>query len=309
MESNTFDINAWHFVTQAISDLTRNELWEIFFPKGREFTPPSVYFYEDTKDGFFNLFIVESDREKTVYLFGFLSDFIQRSLSFFGLYSHQKNINNLRYVQEQLYETLLIFESLCTLRMTMNWWIIFNPYQQPLDTLRILTDWWLNCFMGGVPLILGADYSGMLSIFINGLIVDFLRNLAITVPYKISEGELLTVDDFKDLSPELGRILKNCGTEIRIFRNLPSIWVENPIPDGLREFWLTKRPSVTEFLINNYYHVGIDVLPNRILKDLSEKAKTDALTTSLSNNLENVSTNLISLKSSIASLDFIHLHL
>ena len=309
MESNTFDINAWHFVTQAISDLTPNELWEIFFPKGREFTPPSVYFYEDYKDGFFNLFIVESDREKTVYLFGFLSDFIQRSLSFCGLYNHQQNINNLRTGQEQFYETLLIFNNLCTLRLTFNWWIIFNPYQQPLDALRILTDWWLNCFTGGVPLILGADYSGIVSVFINGLIEDFLRNLAITVPYKISEGELLTVDDFKDLSPELARIFNKCGTEIRVFRNLPSIWVENPIPDGLREFWLTKRPQVSEFLINNYVELGISVLPNRILKELSEKAKNDALTTSLSNNLENVSTNLISLKSSLASLDFIHLHL
>ena len=193
----------------------------------------------------------------------------------------------------------------------MGWWLFINPYQRPFDYLRTLTDWWLNMFMGAVPLILGTDMSGYISTYINGLVIDYIKNLALVLPYKYSDGELLTEEDFKDLHPTLSNGLERLGcTEVRIFRGLPSIWTENPIPNGLREYWFNKRPNVTEFLITNYYEeLGINFLPNRILKDLLEKSKNDSLSISLLNNFENMSTNLISLKSSILSLDFTHLHL
>lgn len=312
MEFNIIDSDAWHFVTHSISALRNYELWEIMFPKGQPFVPPNILFYEDSTDGFFNIFVVESGRARTTYLYGFLSDFLQNFLNLCGFYNHQKNINNLRTFQEQFYKILLLFDMLCGARLMFGWWLVFNPYQQPFDTVRTITDWWLNAFTGAIPLVLGTDYSSMISQILTGLLIDYLRDLAFILPYKKNEGQLLNEEDFKSLNTELAKVLEKCGTEIRIFRGLPSIWSENPIPNGLREYWFTRRSNVTEFLIQNYYeNLGINFLPNRVLKDLLEKSKNDTLTVSLLNNFENMSTNLISLKNTIFSLDFsdFHLHL
>ena len=184
--------------------------------------------------------------------------------------------------QEQFYKTLLLFDMLCNARLMLGWWLVFNPYQQPFDTLRTITDWWLNMFTGAIPYVVGTDYSSLISQIITGIFIDYLRDLAIILPYKKNEGQLLNEEDFKSLNTELAKVLEKCGTEIRIFRGLPSIWSENPIPNGLREYWFTRRPNVTEFLIQNYYeNLGINFLPNRVLKDLLEKSKNDTLTISL----------------------------
>lgn len=313
-DNNGFDNNAWHFVTQTISGLKTHEIWQLTFPQGPPFTAPKIIFYEDVSpggDGFFNIFVIESDRERTSYLFGFISDFFQNLLNFCGYYNHQANINKLRVIQEQLYELLVIFNNCCSLRLTLGWWLLINPYQRPFDYLRTLTDWWLNMFMGAIPLVIGVDLSSYISMYINGLVIDYFRDLALVLPYRYSDGELLTEEDFKDLHPTISNALERLGcTEVRIFRGLPSIWTENPIPNSLREYWFNKRPDITEFLITNYYkELGINFLPNKILKDLLEKSKNDSVSISLLNNFENMSTNLISLKSNILSLDFTHLHL
>lgn len=314
LNTNIFDNNAWHFVTQTVSDLRTHEILPLAFPAGPPFTVPTIYFYEDANpdgDGFFNMFVIESDRARTKYIFGFLSDFFQNILNLCGAYNHQANINTLRKIQEQLYEILVIFNTCCNLRLTMGWWLLINPYQRPFDFLRTGTDWWLNMFMGSIPLVIGIDLSSAISLYINSIVIDFLRDLALVVPYRYSDGELLTEEGFNDLHPFISKGLQKLGcTEVRVFRGLPSIWTENPIPNGLREYWFTKRPNVTGFLITNYYEkLGINFLPNRILKDLLEKSKNDSVSISLLNNFENMSTNLISLKSSILSLDFTHLHL
>lgn len=311
MVTDLFDSHAWHFMTQEMNKISNDEFWNLVFPKGPRFNPPNLVYYESARDGFFNLFVIETNREKTTYLYGFLSDFLQNVLTFFGRYNSHKNIEVLRKYQEYLYEMLIIFNTCCQFRLNLSWFIIFNPYTQPWDTLRTLTDWWLNFLSGGLPLIIGIDYAGSIATSIVGFVIDFLRTLAITIPYRPNEGQLLTADDIKNLDdPELVELLKRYGGELRLFNKLPSIWIESSIPNNLREYWLNKEPYITEFLIKNYYEdFGVDFLPNRLIKQLNQNAKAETIITNLFHNSENILTIFSSLKANILSLDFIHLHL
>lgn len=306
-----FDQNAWHFVTQDISYISRNEIWDIIFPQGAPFNTPTVIYYESETQGYFNLFVKEGGRQKTTYLYDFLSDFLQYFLTFCGRYNYSDNLDMLRGYQKYAYEMLLIFNACCQFRLNFSWFIIFNPYTQPFDTLRVLCDWWLNALSGGIPLVIGIDYSGTIAITLVSLLADFLRTLAFTMPFRISEGDILTVEDMKNLDdPALAKILVDYGgQQVRRFHNLPAIWVDHPIPNNLREYWLMKKPYITKHLIENYYEdLGVDFLPNRLLKLLNEKVKTEAVINTLFHNFENISTNFVCLKSNILSLDLIHFY-
>jgi len=305
-----FDNDAWHFMTQELGKLSSSEFWRLVFPKSPPFDSPNIIYYESAQDGFFNLFVIETNREKTTYLYGFLSDFLQNFLTFFGRYTPHRNIDMLRKYQGFVYDTLVIFNACCQFRINFSWFIIFNPYQQPFDTLRTLTDWWLNMLSGGLPLILGIDYSGTIATMISGFVADFLRTLAFTLPYRVDEGQLLNAEDIQNLEdPELTRLLERYGDQIRLFHKLPAVWVEHPIPNNLREYWLNKRPYITEFLIKNYYEdLGVDFLPNRLLKQLQQTPKVGSIINNLFHNFENISTNFSYSKSNVVLLDLIHLH-
>ena len=126
----------------------------------------------------------------------------------------------------------------------------------------------------------------------------------------MDEGQLLNAEDIQNLEdPELTRLLERYGDQIRLFHKLPAVWVEHPIPNNLREYWLNKRPYITEFLIKNYYEdLGVDFLPNRLLKQLQQTPKVGSIINNLFHNFENISTNFSYSKSNVVLLDLIHLH-
>ena len=305
MVLDVFENNAWHFMTQVISLIGDNGYIDILIPKFGKFTPATIYNYYDSIDGYFNLVVVESGRTKTTYLNDFFSDGIQNLLNYFGLFNIPKNIKNIRFAQEQFYDVLFIFNACANFRMSLSWWLIFNPYQQPYDTLRVFVDWNLNFLTGGVPVIIGVDYGPTISLSVLGWFLDYIRNLAIVVPYRYSDGIFLAADDVGSIvdNPALVRILENMNSDVRIFRKLPSLWVEKPIPDNLREYWAIKKPIIFDFLLKNYSDLGIQFIPDKIAK-----FKTVSKVINLPDYFENISTNLICLKVDLLSLNIPHFH-
>jgi hypothetical protein len=305
MVLDVFDSNAWHFMTQVISKIGDNGYIDIIIPKFGKFTPPNIYNYYDEIDGYFNLVVVESGRAKTTYLNDFFSDGIQNFLNYWGFFDISKNIKNIRFAQEQFYDALFIFNACANFRLSLSWWLIFNPYQQPFDTLRTFVDWYLNFLTGGIPVIIGVDYGPSISLSALGVFLDYIRNLAIIVPYRYSDGKFFAADDVGSITdnPALVRRLENMESDVRIFRKLPSLWIEKPIPDNLREYWAIKKPIIFDFLTKNYYDLGVQFLPDKIAK---LKAVSKSIT--LHDYFENISTNLICLKTEILSLNILHFH-
>ena len=281
------EVDALRSVTQIISATGSNGYLDIFKPDGAPFNPPLVYFYTDPIEGFFNLFVVESGGTSPIYLPNWLSELIQVGAN------QQVSIIFLREIQEWTYELLKIFKTLCQMRAALWWWLMFNPYQQPFNTLRVLTEWYLTAFTGVFPVLIGIDIGPTVGLALLGNAVDVLGRLVFTMPYLPREGEAFSVKDLSLLDNDnLSEMLTEFGRDVRIFRNLPALWYKYPIPDSLREDWYTNKPEVTEHLIKNYYNLGIDFLPDRILKELYEKVNQESLTMSFTN-IETVSTNLI----------------
>ena len=137
--------------------------------------------------------------------------------------------------------------------------------------------------------------------------IDQLGRLVLTMPYLPSEGTLYLVKDLKSVPVKgLSETLVKYGHDVRIYTDFPSLWTKYTIPDSLREYWFTKKPYITEFLIRNYYDLGIDFLPNHVLKDYYEILKNESLTTSL-NHFDDLSTALLCFNVNILSLNFLHL--
>ena len=113
------------------------------------------------------------------------------------------------------------------------------------------------------------------------------------MPYLPREGEFIKAQDLIKIdNPNLAEMLTEYGQDVRIFRNLPDLWYKYPIPNGIREDWYTNKPEITEQLIKNYYGLGVDFLPDRILKELYEKMNQDSLKMSF-NTFNHVSTNVV----------------
>ena len=185
---------------------------------------------------------------------------------------------------------------------------MFNPYQQPFNTLWVLTEWYLTAFIGIFPVILGIDIGSTIGLALLGHTVDVLGRLAFTMPYLPREGEFVKAQDLIKIdNPNLAEMLTAYGQDVRIFRNLPDLWYKYPIPNAIREDWYTNKPEITEQLIKNYYGLGVDFLPDRILKELYEKMNQDSLKMSF-NTLDHISTNTICWIHNLYTTSFGNLH-
>ena len=280
---------------------------DILMPEFPPFNPPPILYYTDQYDGFFNFIVNETGRAKTTYLPYFVVDFIQSCLSSLGRFDVNDNVRELRRLQEFVYDILFIFWLCCNYRMKLAWFIIINPYQFPFDVLRTLTDWYLNVATGCIPFLLGIDYSPTIMFTALGWVLDRVRYLAVVPPFRYSEGELFDYEGALAITdnPALVKALKSAPTDgsFRIFRKLPSVWIEKPIPDNLREYWAIRRPEIFDYLMEHYSHLGIQFIPDKIAK-----LKPISQAINLPDYFDNLSINLISLKDSLLSVDVSHFH-
>ena len=254
-----FDIlfSSNNLIATVGTDSVKNYL-EIFFPKGLIFNPPILTFYQDNIEGYYNFFIVQKN---AIFLPNWLSEIIQ-------IFANQ-NVDTtlLSTIQEWTFGILNKFRILCEIRAALWWWLMFNPYQQPFNTLRILTEWYLTSLTGIFPIIMGIDIGPTIAITALGVLLDLLNRLVFTMPYLPSEGEKFTINDLAQLdNPALADLVSKIGEDVTVFRYLPSLWYKYQIPDNLREYWYIKKPEILQYFLKNYENLGIDFLPNQILQ-------------------------------------------
>nr|YP_010241844.1 hypothetical protein LWB66_pgp139 [Coscinodiscus wailesii]YP_010241900.1 hypothetical protein LWB66_pgp083 [Coscinodiscus wailesii]QTI82759.1 hypothetical protein [Coscinodiscus wailesii]QTI82815.1 hypothetical protein [Coscinodiscus wailesii] len=259
---------------------------EIFFPKSSGFNSPSLSFYKDNLEGYYNFIVTQKNPL-------FLPNWVSEIIQIFG--NQHINTTNLRTLQEWAFGFLNKFRILCEIRAAMWWWLMFNPYQEPFNTLRVLTEWYLTAFTGTFPIILGIDIGPSISISLLGIILDGLNRLVFTMPYLPSEGEKFNITNLSTLdNPALVNLIDKLGVEeVRIFRYLPSLWYKYPIPDNLREYWYNKKPEILQYFLKNYGNLGIDFLPDRILQTEYENQINHEIITTNINNFTNIPTHFI----------------
>ena len=274
-----------HLISTTTSESVKN-YFEIFFPKGLNFNPPLLTFYKDNIEGYYNFFITQKN---AVFLPNWLSEIIQ----IFG--NQHINFTTLRIIQECSFGFLNKFRILCEIRAGLWWWLMFNPYQQPFNTLRILTEWYLTALTGIFPIIIGIDIGPTVAITALGVLLDLLNRLVFTMPYLPSEAEKFSIANLEQLdNPALADLMTKIGEDVIVFRYLPSLWYKYPIPDDLRQYWYNKKPEILEYFLKNYGNLGIDFLPDGILQAEYENRidHTNIITGHI--DLENISTNLVS---------------
>ena len=279
---------------------------DIFISKGLEFSSTPVIHYKDKVEGYYNFIIAQKN---VIFLPNWLSEIIQ-------IYGKQNiNTTTLKEIQVWTFEILNKFRILCEIRAGLWWWLMFNPYQQPFNTLRVITEWYLTGFTGVFPVILGIDMGPALALGLLGFALDWLNQLVFTMPYLPSEGEKFSVTNLDGLemdNPALADLIRKIGEDVIVFRYLPYLWYKNPIPDNIREYWYTKKPEILRYFVENYGDLGIDFFPNRILQTEYEKQISQGIITINMTSLKEMSTNLLcSLNQGINSdkilNDFIHI--
>ena len=268
---------------------------EIIFPKGLNYVNNNNTYYVDDAEGYYNFIVTQ---QNPIFLPNWVSEVIQ----IFG--NQHISVANLRTYQEWSFGLLNKFRILCEIRAALWWWLMFNPYQEPFNTLRVLTEWYLTAFTGIFPIIIGIDIGPSLSIGLLGFILDYLNRLVFTMPYLPSEGEKFTLSTLEKLdNVNLINFIINLNVEeVRIFRYLPSLWYKYPIPDYLREYWYDKKREIFDYFIKYYGNSGIEFLPDRILKI---KYENEHILTS-SDTSQIISTNLlVSLNETLITHNFI----
>ena len=115
----------------------------------------------------------------------------------------------------------------------------------PLDSLEDAAAYFIPTFYGT------SLYSFLLLGFI-GSIADSLNHLVLTFPFLPSEGYRTLMETSKD---HIERVI--------VFRGIPKLWLEYPIPNELREFWYHERPDILTFMQTNY--PNINTLPDNLI--------------------------------------------
>ena len=281
---------SYHLLSVNDDELIKNYI-EIFFPKGLSFSPPLVTFYKDSIEGYYNFFITQKN---VIFLPNWISEIIQ----IFG--NQHINLTTLRKVQEWSFGFLNKFRILCEIRAALWWWLMFNPYQQPFNTLRILTEWYLTALTGIFPIIIGIDIGPTIAITILGVILDFLNRLVFTMPYLPSEGEKFTIATLDQLNNStLADLISKIGEDVTVFRFLPSLWYKYSIPNSLREYWYEKKPEILQYFLKSYGNLGVDFVPDRIL----QSQKNHQILVGSQIDFSNISSNFIV---SIKKLSYLH---
>ena len=249
------------------------KLGEVIFGNIPQFNKIDRVLYEHNKDGFYNLYI--PDYQNIWFLPDWLSKWIQLNLEI------TVDVGPLEHVQQALFLSLILFYFLVEFRVKLYWFLTINPYTRPWIYLIALTDWLNDWVAGMAPVLFGIDCSPMLVLSVLGKVTDSLNHLVFTMPFLPSEGTL-------------GKIMGSDKMEtVILFRFLPSLWSNEPIPDSLRQFWYEKRPDILEFMKKNYHQLDIDFEPNNILQGIYNKEQLSKPLVENITDINHLSSNMI----------------
>ena len=246
---------------------------EVMFGNIPEFERIPRTFYQHKQDGFYNIWF--PDYKNIWFLPDWLSRWIQLNLEI------TIDVSPLEHLQQALFIAIVMYYFVVEFRIKLFWFLTINPYTRPWIYLLSLTDWLMDWVAGLAPTVFSIDISPIIILTSLGRLADSLNHLVFTMPFLPSEGTLgkMMVD---------GKV-----KQIILYRYLPSLWVEEPIPDSLREFWYTKRPDILKYMKKNYSYLEVDFEPNRILKEMYDKGHTDKNIVENITSLKQISTNVI----------------
>lgn len=222
---------------------------EAVFGEIPKLKPIEKTFFENS-DGYYNFYV--QNYRNILFLPDWFSKWIQVTFEIF-------DTTILDLAREVVFIMFFYYYVILSLRVLSYFFPTINPYTRPLVYIIFFTDWFEGFIFNlgfrsvtflGLPLV-PMFFSGLV-----GRIGDSLNHLVFTMPFLPSEGHpgRLQIDgELKD---------------VIIFRYLPSLWAQYPIPDTLREFWYDKRPDIIQYMERNYGYLEIDFLPNKILKTL-----------------------------------------
>ena len=259
--------------TQFPSPPNPTTLSQVFFGNYPLMSRIDRTFYEHKSDGFYNFYI--PNYKNTFFLPDWFSQWLQLTFDI------SVDTAPLEIIQQSLFLGLICFYFLLEFRMKLYWFLTINPYTRPWIYLIGLTDWIQDFMTGLSPVVLGVDLSAPLLLGITGKMADSLNHLVFTMPFLPSEGTL-------------GKIMGSDKMEtVILFRFLPSLWSNEPIPDSLREFWYEKRPDILEFMKKNYHQLDIDFEPNNILQGIYNKEQLSKPLVENITDINHLSSNMI----------------
>jgi len=211
-------------------------------------------YYQHKYDGFYNIQI--PDYKNIWFLPDWLSKWVQLNLEI------TVDTSPLEHIQQAIFVSITMYYFVVEFRVKLFWFLTINPYTRPWVYMLSLTDWLMDWVNGLAPTVFSIDISPMVVLGIFGKAGDALNHLVFTMPFLPSEGTL-------------GNVMVNGKVKhIILYRYLPSLWAQQPIPDKLREFWYTQRPDILKYMKKNYSQLDIDFEPNRILEEMYNKSKS-----------------------------------
>lgn len=231
----------------------RPETWfeVIFGPAPRVETVPR-YVYESQDEGFYNFYM---ENYKNIFFFpDWLSELIQVQFNIC------LDISLLEIIREVIFIGLVFYSQMVVLRITVSWLIWINPYTFPWSYLAAAVDWTEDALQGIIPSVFGVNVTG--SVFLGGLgvVTDSLNHLVFTMPFLPSEAEQTKL------------VINGKMKDVLVFHYLPILWYKHPIPNDIREFWYSQRPDILEYMQTAYKDLDLQLLPDRIIQELSQKS-------------------------------------
>ncbi len=236
----------------------RPETWfEVVFGPTPKLDRITRYFYESKEEGFYNFYI--ENYRNSYFLPDWLSEFFQIKLNIC------MDLTVLETSREVFFVGLMVYTQIVILRIALSWFISINPYKFPWCYIAAAVDWTEDVLQGIIPAVLGINLTGTVFLGILGIIADSLNHLVFTMPFLPSEGEEKKV------------IINNQTKDVLVFHYLPSLWLKEPIPNEVREFWYKERPDILKYFLTEYKHLDINFLPNSFLREALHKAFPNSL--------------------------------
>lgn len=202
----------------------------------------------------------------------FLPDFLSAIIQLFGGINVIDDTINLIFIQEFIYHCILFFMGLCSLRLLISVWLIFNPYTMPWFIIWTATEWFMDSLTGIFPTFFGIEMGSSVILTMLGSFAVYLKNLVLTMPYLPSEA-----------------IKENIGIhKVYKFVGIPQLWKLFEIPEKVKEQWYNSTPYLIENLIKYYGNEGVEFIPSRLLKQIYQHN----IPTTYINNIE-IPTNLL----------------
>lgn len=233
-------------ITVVSNSAMPKELRAAFFPS--PVALPARTYFESPEDGYYNFFF-EYFRNYT-----FLPDWLSEYIQIKGDY--HINIEELQTIQAGLVIGVFTYMTMISIRTTMYWWISINPYMFPFNYFTSMIDWAEESFAGLIPTLYGVDMFLTIFLSIVGLIGDQFNNLVFTMPFLPSEGKMVIL---QATDPDTKQKIESTAL---IFRRLPYLWINQGIPNYIRQYWVFERPDIFMNVFNNYYSSGLELFPD-----------------------------------------------